>query len=146
MRFRWILFALLVCVLTYWQGRAIAQDAETTLTAEVLAKTLYAVTPSEVQYCEDIINARNAGILPNKILFAAYKYAMKKEKDRRMVYFEIVIADLCKKQGIVLSLSSNASTRASGKSGTPFTSGTGSSPLSFFKPSFSLPKPKFNLF
>ena len=78
-----------------------ANDAETTLTADVLAKTLYAKTATEKKYCESVIAARDAKILPNRILYSAYRYAMKKDKDRRFTYFQTALTKSCKEAGVV---------------------------------------------
>ena len=79
-----------------------AQNAETTLTGDVLAKTLYAKTPAEKKYCETVIAARDAKILPDRIFYAAYRYAIKKDKDRRFIYFQTVLTQFCKEAGITL--------------------------------------------
>jgi len=78
------------------------QSADTTLTADVLEKTLYARTVADKKYCEDVIAARDAKILPDRILYSAYRYAMKKDKDRRLTYFQTVLSKFCKEAGITL--------------------------------------------
>ena len=80
-----------------------AQTAEATLTADVLIQTLYAKTAAEKKYCEDVVTARDAKILPTRIFYAAYRYAMKKEKGQRFTYFQTVLTKLCKDEGITLA-------------------------------------------
>ena len=79
-----------------------ATDAETTLTADVLIKTLYARTAADKKFCENVIAARDAQILPNRILYAAYRYALKKDTDRRFTYFQTLLLKSCKEAGITL--------------------------------------------
>ena len=81
------------------------QNAEETLTADVLAKTLFAKTPAEEKYCENVIAARDAKILPNRILYSAYQYAMKKDRTRRFIHFQAALAQLCKDAGVTLPTS-----------------------------------------
>ena len=90
------------------QKTVFVQNADTTLTADVLAKTLFAKTPAEEKYCENVIAARDAKILPNRILYSAYQYAMKKDKDRRFAYFQTAMTQLCKDAGVTLSTSTPA--------------------------------------
>lgn len=103
MFFRRFFFRLaLLGVASVFSCSLFAQTAETTLTADVLAKTLFAKTPTEKKYCENVIAARDAKILPDRILYAAYRYAMKKDKDRRFMYFQIVLPQFCKEAGVTL--------------------------------------------
>lgn len=74
-----------------------------TLTADILKKKLYAKTETEEAYCDRIIQKRNEGVLPNKILYTAYRYAVDKDKDRRFIYFQKSLEKLCADAKIELS-------------------------------------------
>ncbi len=108
--FRFVLFGLV----SVFGSSLFAQNADGTLTADVLIKTLYARTAAEKQYCEDVIAARDAKILPNRILYAAYRYAVQKDKDRRFTYFQTVLTKFCKEAGVDINTDSSSS--SSGKS------------------------------
>ena len=79
-----------------------ATSADNTLTAEVLRDTLYAKTGEEIEYCKFVIRMRDQKILPNKVLYYAYKKAMMQEKGRRFVYFQKILEMVCDNQGIIL--------------------------------------------
>lgn len=77
-------------------------EADRTLTADVLGKTLYAKNTAEQEYCEFVIEQRNSGVLTNKVLYGAYRYAMKQEKGRRFTYFKAALENLSRREGIVM--------------------------------------------
>ena len=87
-----------------------AQNADTNLTADILEKTLYAKTPAEKKYCQAVIAARDAHILPNRILYSAYRYAMNKDKDRRLAYFQTTLTKFCKEAGVTLTTTESKKT------------------------------------
>ena len=105
---RFIFQSVLFGLLSVYGGSSFAQSTDFTqnaseaLTAEVLINTLYARTAAEKKYCENVIAARNAKILPDRILYSAYRYAMQKDKSRRFTYFQITLTNLCKEAGITL--------------------------------------------
>lgn len=112
-RFFSLLFALLVPTLLGMEKVASAQtsgaqSADNTLTSEVLKDTLYAKTSEEIEYCQFVIRMRDQGVLPNKILYLAYKKAIEQEKNRRFTYFQNALVIICNKQGITLADSSNS--------------------------------------
>lgn len=112
-RLFWALCSLLIIG---WFGfhsnlHANSDVSESYLTTDVLQKTLYAKTDAENNYCQFVIDCRSQGTLPNRILYAAYRYAMKKEKDRRFTYFQQSLVTLCKRENIVLE---NAPTTENG--------------------------------
>lgn len=73
------------------------------LTAEVLKKKLYAKTGPEEAFCDRVILKRDQGVLPNKILYTAYRYAVEKETARRFIYFQKSLEKLCKDAKIDIS-------------------------------------------
>ena len=79
------------------------QTAETVLDAEVLTMTLYAKNTSEIAYCDYVIEQRNLGNLTNKVLFGAYRYAMKQDESRRFTYFKQALQILCQREGLKLT-------------------------------------------
>ncbi len=79
-----------------------AASPDSTLTADVLSKSLYARTSAEIAYCEFVTRMRDEGVLPDKILYYAYKKAVQQEKSRRFAYFQTVLGLACDKQGVVL--------------------------------------------
>jgi len=102
--FRFFFFGLvLVCGLALFaQSADPAQNADAVVTADVLTQTLYARTAAEKKYCENVIAARDAQILPDRIFYSAYRYAMKKDKGRRFTYFQTVLTKFCKEAGVTL--------------------------------------------
>ncbi len=109
MTFRRLAFAIgsllciffLLCVNT---GLAQTSDfeADQSLTAEVLSKTLYAKTSAEKEYCVYVIEQRNSGNLTNKVLYGAYRYAVEKEKARRFIYFKTALENLSRREGLTM--------------------------------------------
>lgn len=83
----------------------VESSADSSLTVEILQMNLYAKTTAEKQYCEYVIEKRNEGVLPNRILYGAYRYAMKQDKDRRFTYFEMGLQKLCEESKIDLNAS-----------------------------------------
>ncbi|GHT34806.1 hypothetical protein FACS189427_02820 [Planctomycetales bacterium] len=72
------------------------------LTAEVLQKSLYAKTPEEEAYCAFVVAQRDKKVLPDRVLYSAYRYAVSKDKDRRFSYFKYSLEKLYKNAGVVL--------------------------------------------
>lgn len=76
--------------------------ADQRLTTDVLSKTLYARTPEQEAFLGKCIDLRDSGVLPDRILYTAYRYAMKKQKTRRYDYFKTALEKLCKENRITL--------------------------------------------
>lgn len=72
------------------------------LTADVLCAQLYVKTPEEEAFVTRCVELRDQGVLPNRLLYTAYRYAVKKNKSRRYYYFRIVILRLCEDNDIPL--------------------------------------------
>ena len=84
----------------YAQGNA---DIDRRFTADLLKMTLFAKTAEEALYCDYVIQKRDDGTLPPRILYGAYQRAMTKERNRRFIYFKAALEILCKREGIVLN-------------------------------------------
>ena len=126
---------LLFLILILFGTSALAQvsdlESEARLTADILSAKLYAKTDSEKEYCDFVIRQRDQGNLPDRILYAAYRHAVNKEKDRRFTYFQHSLETLCKRENIVLKssapkkssfLPSKATAASTGTTSNSFTS------------------------
>ena len=78
-------------------------DTDKLLTADVLKATLFAKTPEEKKYCDDIIKKRNDGTVPQQIFYGVYQKALSKDRGRRFAYFKSGIEMVCSQRGISLS-------------------------------------------
>jgi hypothetical protein len=81
-----------------WPGTAQAAEK---LTADTLKTDLRAKNKDEKTYIDKIVKMRADGKLPDSILYAAYRYATKKD-DYRFVYFVRALEALAKKEKIKL--------------------------------------------
>ena len=109
-----------LAILIFWLGMGAstasaqtegAQNADSTLTADVLQDTLYAKTDAEIRYCTFVIDMRDQKILPNRLLYYSYKKAMQQDKSRRFTYFQKYLETACNSQGIVLAYSEQEETK-----------------------------------
>lgn len=118
---------LVPCVL----GQNISvENGSAALTADVLISSLFAKTPAEKDYCVFVVAKRDEKVLPNKILYGAYRYAVNKERDRRFTYFKLSLEKLCKDKKIVLNAPTVSVSRST------------ANPFSFLTNIFSFPKYK----
>ena len=85
-----------LCVL--WPGEAAAAEK---LTADLLKKELRAKNKDEEAYIDKVVKIRDDDKLPNSMLVAAYRYAVKKD-DNRFAYFVKALESLAKKEKIKL--------------------------------------------
>ena len=96
-----LLFAIFWCSTTgFAQQRG--TDIDKLLTADVLKTRLFAKTPEEKRFCDYVIQKRDNGTLPPKIIYAVYEKAVTKDKVRRFAYFKLGLEILCKREGIEL--------------------------------------------
>ena len=102
--FRFFFFGLVsVCGFALFaQSADPTQNADSVVTVDVLTQTLYARTAAEKKYCENVIAARDAKVLPDRIFYSAYRYALKKDKSRRFTYFQTILTKFCKEAGVAL--------------------------------------------
>jgi len=100
------LFQLLLLALFWCSSTGFAQqrgaDIDKLLTAEVLKTRLFAKTPDERRFCDYVIQKRDNGTLPARIIYAVYEKAVTKDKGRRFAYFKSGLEILCKREGIEL--------------------------------------------
>ena len=76
-------------------------------TAEILKATLYAKTYDEMRFCDYVIQKRDDGTIPFRLLYGVYQKAMTKDRGRRFVYFKLALEFMCRQEGIVLYPTSN---------------------------------------
>ncbi|MDR3109981.1 MAG: hypothetical protein LBU65_09915 [Planctomycetaceae bacterium] len=69
---------------------------------DTVITSLYAKTPAEKEYIEKVVAMRDAGEIPYDTFYSAYRYAIKKDKDRRFYYFENTLATFCEGKRISL--------------------------------------------
>ena len=80
-----------------------ATDVDKRLTADVLKTTLLARTAEERRFCDYVINKRDDGTIPSRLIYAVYQKARAQDRNRRFVYFKTGLETLCKREGIVLN-------------------------------------------
>jgi hypothetical protein len=101
---RQLLYSTLVLVFTvpcFAQQSATETDKQ--LTADVLKKTLFTRTADEEKFCDALIQKRDAGIVPSRIIYGVYRKALEKDRGLRFAYFKTGIEILCKREGIELN-------------------------------------------
>ena len=98
-------------------------ETEKYFTADVLISTLFARTAEERRFCEYVIQRRDEGTIPHRIIYGVYRKAMTQERHRRFAYFRAGLEIVCQREGIVLNPTATRRTP-----GTP-------SPLPSFVPS-----------
>ena len=72
-------------------------------TADVLKATLFAKTDDEKRFCDYVIQKRDDGTIPYRIVYGTYQKAITKDRVRRFAYFKTGLEILCKREGIVLN-------------------------------------------
>ncbi|MDO5581270.1 MAG: hypothetical protein Q4G69_09045 [Planctomycetia bacterium] len=82
------------------------KKAESFFSAKVLKLDLYAKTKAEEAYIDYVVKMLDSKKISFKIVYASYKYAMKKKKGQRMFYFARVLPILSKQSGYKLSFPS----------------------------------------
>ena len=71
-------------------------------TADVLKKTLFAKTLEEQRFCDYVIQKRDDGTIPARLIYGAYRHAITKDRVRRFSYFKTTLEILCRREGIAL--------------------------------------------
>jgi|GEM_PF-1284040 len=77
-------------------------DGDKYFTADVLQSTLFARTPEEKRFCDYVIQKRDDGTIPSRLIYGIYQKALTKDRNRRFAYFKTGLEILCKREGIVL--------------------------------------------
>ena len=72
-----------------------ANAAADELSYEFLCMNLYAKTEAEKAYLKDIVDKMDDKTIPKKLVYTAYRYAMKKDKYKRIIYFNRCLVYLC---------------------------------------------------
>jgi len=72
-------------------------------TADVLKATLFARTIEERRFCDYVIQRRDNGTIPPRLIYGVYQKAMTKDRNRRFIYFKTALEIVCKREGIVLN-------------------------------------------
>jgi len=80
-------------------------DPETNklFTADVLKATLVAKTADERRFCDYVIQKRDDGTIPTRLIYGVHRKALTKDRDRRFAYFKTGLEIVCKREGIVLN-------------------------------------------
>ena len=78
--------------------------------ADVLISTLFARTAEEKRFCEYVIQRRDEGTIPHRIIYGVYRKAITQERHRRFTYFRAGLEIVCQREGIVLNPNSTRRT------------------------------------
>ena len=95
--------ALFLSVSAHCFAQQSTADIDQRFTAELLKTTLFARTAEEKRFCDYVIQRRDAGTLPTRLIYGAYQMAMTKDRARRFAYFKAALELLCRREGIVLN-------------------------------------------
>ena len=95
-------FALFCCFAAPGFAQQNGNDRDKLLTADTLKARLFAKTPDEKRFCDYVIQRRDNGTLPARLIYAVYEKAVTKDKGRRFAYFKSALEILCKQEGIAL--------------------------------------------
>ena len=74
------------------------------LDPEVLKRELCAKTRLEEEFVEDVLEQTKSGTIPKELLLCAYRYALKKGRSQRLIYFRYCLVTLGKRSGLNLEL------------------------------------------
>ena len=97
-----LLLALFCCFTVTGFAQQKGSDVDKLLTADILKARLFAKTPDEKRFCDYVIQKRNDGTIPSRLIYAVYEQAVTKDKGRRFAYFKTALEILCKREGIAL--------------------------------------------
>ena len=84
-------------------GAAVLNAAEP-ITYDYLMAALRPKTEGEKKYLKEVVALVNAGDIPPKLVYAAWRVAAKKQKSRRVRYFAETLTILCKRSGVELPI------------------------------------------
>ena len=80
--------------------------AEEALDPATLKSQLCVKTKLEEAFVDDVLDKVDEGLLPRKILIAAYRYALKKGRSQRLIFFKSCLETLAKRAGIKIEFKS----------------------------------------
>lgn len=75
-------------------------NAAEALDPEILKTQLRVKNDAEEAFVDDVVKKVKEGAIPTSILTSAYRYAIKKETSKRMIYFKYCLETLTKRAGI----------------------------------------------
>ena len=79
-----------------------ADDIDQRFTADVLKSTLFARTSDERRFCDYVIQKRDDGTIPTRLIYGVYQKALTKDRYRRFAYFQTGLELVCQREGIAL--------------------------------------------
>ena len=79
-----------------------APDTDKRFTADVLKTTLFARTPEEKKFCDYVIQKRDDGTIPPRLLYGVYQKSLTHDRNRRFTYFKTALEITCQREGITL--------------------------------------------
>ena len=77
--------------------------ADQRFTADILKTTLFARTAEDRQFCDYVIQKRDDGTIPSRLIYGVYQKAMTRDRNKRFAYFRSGLEITCKREGIVLN-------------------------------------------
>jgi hypothetical protein len=100
---RQLFYALLVLgfAIPYFAPQLVA-DSDKRLNATILKATLYAKTDEEKKFCDYVIQKRDDGTIPTRLIYGVYQRALTKDKTRRFAYFKTGLELVCVREGLAL--------------------------------------------
>lgn len=69
-----------------------------------LSLTLYPKTEAEKKYLKEVASRIKEKKIPQKTAYAAWTYAVKKQKSARLRYFSETLSTLCRRTGVKLDI------------------------------------------
>jgi len=97
-----LFFVFLCCFAATGFAQQRGNDVDKLLTADILKARLFAKTLDEKRFCDYVIQKRDNGTIPSRLIYAVYEKAVTKDKGRRFAYFKYGLEILCKREGIAL--------------------------------------------
>lgn len=81
-------------------------NAAEALDPDILKTQLRCKNDAEEKFVDDVVEKVGEKKIPVKILTSAYRFALKKETSKRMIYFKYCLETLLKRAGIRVQLKS----------------------------------------
>ena len=79
-----------------------AADIDKLFSPNILKTQLFAKTAEERQFCDHVIQKRDDGTLPTRLIYGVYRKAIAEDRNRRFAYFKIGLEVACRREGIAL--------------------------------------------
>lgn len=106
----------LFCFLIVFAGTAVSLAQEDRsrndkdFTADLLITQLFARTTDDQEFCAYVIQKRDDGTIPTRLIYGVYRKALSKDPPARFTYFKTGLTILCKQEGIVLDIEPTSTT------------------------------------